>query len=583
MQIIYSKKWMISIFIILLFNSCSEDFLDRAPTAALDRAKTFGDIRLARQYQMGLYKQSLIGGFYTLSNNPTDNSKFALDFISDMDGHCMGAYFNTSCLGMLQGKLQTWSLESSSEIENMWTNCYKSIRAINIFIENYQNVPLKTEAEKKEMNSMVGEAYFLRAHTYFELVKRWGGVPSVYKVLSVSDEQRIPRASITASIDSIVADCNRGAALMDTQVSSTQWLGRVTKGAAMGLKARALLWGASPYWSSHGSGIKYEDAAKAALDVIDMNIYSLMPTYKDVFMVNFNSEVMYFHNDVVHNTWQFMNFVPIPIGGWCNGNMLATQEFVDCYEIKNLSGQYVPFDRSNTDHVTNMYNTDRRDPRFKASVLYNGAKWQGITCSYYVGGAFGNGYEANYYTGYNFVKWLDESVRVGGLPGRGGSKQTNWIFLRYADILLMYAEAQNQVGGPNSSADGSDKTALWAINQVRKRAGVSDLPSSISIQDFDVRLRNERSVELVIEDQRYFDLKRWGIGEVMGQAVHQAIATKKTDGTFTYDFSQTTGPVRYQYPVLDQFNLYPIPVAEITRNPTLIQNPGWQDILRSSD
>jgi len=427
---------------------------------------------------------------------------------------------------------------------------------------------------------MVGEAYFLRAHNYFELVKRWGGVPPVYKVLTVSDEQRIPRATITASIDSIVADCDRGAALMDTQVSDAQWLGRMTKGAAMGLKARALLWGASPYWSTHGSGMKYEDAAKAALDVINLNVYSLMPIYKDVFMVNYNPEVIYFHNDVVHGTWQFMNFVPIPIGGWCGGSMLATQEFIDCYEIKNSSGQYVPFDRNNPDHVANMYNADRRDPRFKASVLYNGAKWQGITCSYYVGGAFGNGYAGNYYTGYNFSKWLDESVRIGGLPGQGGSRQTNWIFLRYADILLMYAEAQNQVGGPNSSADGSTKTALWAINLVRERAGVSDLSSGISKEDFDVRLRNERSVELVIEDQRYFDLKRWGIGEVMMQPVHQAIATKLADGTFTYDFSQTTGPVRYQYPVPDQFDLYPIPVTEITKNPTLVQNPGWQDIMR---
>jgi hypothetical protein len=580
MQIIYSKKWILVLFSILLFNSCSEDFLDRAPTADLDQTKTFSDFRLVRQYQMGLYKKSLISGFNNMATDPTDDGVMRLDFISDMDGHCMGSASNGCCLPMLQGKLQSWSQESVSEIDNKWAYCYKAIRAINIFLENYQLVPLSTDAEKKEMNSMVGEAYFLRAHNYFELVKRFGGVPPVYKVLTVSDEQRIPRATITASIDSIVADCDRGASLMDTQVSSTQWLGRMTKGAAMGLKARALLWGASPYWSSHGSGMKYEDAAKAALDVINLNVYSLMPIYKDVFMVNYNPEVIYFKSHVSQATWQFMNLVPIPIGGWCGGSMLATQEFVDCYEIKNSSGQYVPFDRSNPDHMANMYNTDRRDPRFKASVLYNGAQWQGLTCSYYVGGSFGNGYVNNYYTGYNFSKWLDESVRVGGLVGQGGSKQLNWIFLRYADILLMYAEAQNQVNGPNSSADGSTKTALWAINLVRKRAGVSDLPSSISKEDFDVRLRNERSVELVIEDQRYFDLKRWGIGEVMMQPVHQAIATKKADGTFTYDFSQTTGPVRYQYPVKDQFNLYPIPVSEITRNPTLVQNPGWQDIMR---
>lgn len=579
MQAIYTKKWVLILFSILCFSSCSEEFLDRAPTADLNEAQTFADIRLARQYQIGLY-QSLRGGFCSFSDSTS--TQFSLELISDMDGHCMGSVFNNSCRDLLAGKLQANSSESSREVDNKWTNTYKYIRAINIFLENYQKVPLNSEADKKEMNSMVGEAYFLRAHNYFELVKRWGGVPPIYKVLTVTDDQKIPRASLTASIDSIVADCNRGAALMDTQASSTQWLGRLTKGAALGLKARALLWGASPYWAAHGSTIAYTDAAKAALDVINMNVYSLMSVYKDVFMVNYNPEVIYFFNDVVHSTWQFSNWVPFPLGGWSNGCMLATQEFVDCYEIKNASGQYIPFDRTINDHVANMYNTDRRDPRFKASVLYNGAKWQGLTCSYYTSGSFGPGYVNNFYSGYNFVKWLDESVRIGGLVGQGGSKQTNWIFLRYADILLMYAEAQNQVGGPNSSADGSAKTALWAINQVRGRAGLTDLPSGISKADFDVRLRNERAVELVLEDQRYFDLKRWGIGEVMAQDVHQVIGTKNADGSFSYDFSQTTGPVRYKYPVLDQFNLYPIPISEITRNPNLVQNPGWLDILRAA-
>ncbi len=579
MKTIYKIRWILILFSIIIINACSEDFLDRAPTADLDQEKTFSDIRLAREYQIGLYK-SLVGGFYNFSGDP---GQFSLEFISDIDGHCMGAYFNTSCIDILAGKLQNTSGSSAYEVEFKWANCYKNIRAINIFLENYMKVPLNTDADQKEMNSMVGEAYFLRAHNYFELVKRWGGVPPVYKVLTVSDEQRIPRASIKASIDSIVADCDRGAKLMDTQVSSSQWLGRITKGAAMGLKARALLWGASPYWSAHNSGMEYSDAAKAALDVIDLNVYSLMPKYKDVFMVNYNPEVIYFHNDVVRATWQFMNFVPIPLGGWCGGNMLATQEFVDCYEIKDGSGKYVPFDRNNPDHLANMYNTDRRDPRFKASVLYNGAKWQGLTCSYYVGGSFGNGYTNNFYTGYNFIKWLDEGVHIGGLVGQYGSRQTNWIFLRYADILLMYAEAQNQVGGPNSSAGGSGKTALWAINQVRERAGLTDLPNGISKEDFDERLRNERAVELVIEDQRYFDVKRWGIADVIGKDVHQAIATKNADGTFTYDFSQTAGPVRFKYSVPDQFVLYPIPVSDITKNPNLVQNPGWQDIMRTSN
>jgi len=590
MNTIKNIKWLIPLIFATIITSCSEDFLDRAPTSALNEQQVFNDIQLTRQYQLRLY-QTLRGGFQSFVNGDFTDS-WGYDLISNMDDHCMGSKNDNGTFEMISGGWMTRGENSNwgnaFEVARRWRFSYQSIRAINIFLENYKNTPLTTDADRLEMKTMVGEAYFLRAHHYFELVKRWGGVPLVYKVMQASDDQRLPRQNISVCIDSIVSDCNKGASLMDTVVSSSQWLGRATKGAAMGLKARTLLWGASQYWSTRGSGIPWSDAAKAALDVINLNVYHLMPNYRDVFLKTFNSEVIYCQNTAPKNMWDLYMWTPNFLGGLTYGNFQPTQEFVDCYEIKNnTTGQYVNFDRNNPDHVANMYNKNRRDPRFNQSMIYNGANWQGITCEYFTGGNLGYqtvGSLASYfYTGYCFTKYWDENVLVGTVNGvaRKGNPILNWIFLRYADILLMYAEAQNQAGGPNSSADGSGKTALWAINQVRQRAGISDLPSSISQADFDVKLRNERSVELCIEDQRFFDVRRWGIGEVLARDLHKVMCTKNLDGTFVYDLSQTVGPLRKHYDNPDQYILYPINIEEVQRNPNLTQNPGWQDIIRN--
>ncbi len=589
MNTIKNIKWLLPIIFATLITSCSEGFLDRAPTSALDQQKVFSDYQLTRKYQIDLY-QTIRSGFSEFANGDY-TSNWGYDLISNMDDHCMGSKNDNSTFEMITGGWMTrgengnWGC--AFEVARNWRCAYQAIRAINIFLENYKNTPLSTDEERLEMNNMVGEAYFLRAHHYFELVKRWGGVPLIYKVVLPSDDQRPIRQNINVCIDSIVSDCDKGAALMDVVVSSSQWLGRATKGAAMGLKARALLWGASPYWSSRGAEIPWSDAAEAALDVINLNAYSLLPIYRDVFLVPFNSEVIFCKNSEPRNMWDLYMWAPNFLGGLTYGNFQPTQEFVDCYEIKDTNtGLYVNFDRNNPDHVANMYNKDRRDPRFNQSLLYNGAKWQGITCEYYTGGNLGYqtvGSLATYiYTGYCFTKYWDENVLVGTVNGvpRKGNPQLNWVFLRYADILLMYAEAQNQAGGPNSSADGSGKTALWAINQVRQRAGISDLPTSISQADFDVKLRNERSVELCIEDQRFFDVRRWGIGDVLARDLHKVMCTKNLDGSFVYDFSQTVGPLRKKYDNPDQYILYPINIEEVQRNPNLTQNPGWQDIMR---
>lgn len=581
------------VWALLTVYGCTDGFLDRAPTSDLSEEETFSDLTLARQYQLSLY-QTLRGGLWEFNRNEFDEG-WGYDQISNMDDHVMGSKADNSTFDLITGGWQKWDENhgwgNSLAVACKWKYTYNAIRAINIFLENYHKVPLANADEQLEMRHMVGEAYFLRAHHYLELVQRWGRVPLVTKVFSPTDDARIPRSDFNECIKQIVSDCDEAASRLDTHVAA-EWLGRATKGAALGVKARALLWAASPYWAKHGSIYTWEQAAKAAYDVINLNVYSLYQgKYRDIFLEVFNSEVIYCKNTAPKMMWDLYLRAPSAAGGDTYGNWQATQEFVDCFEIKNpATGQYEPFDRNNPDHMANMYNKDRRDPRFSAMVLYNGSTWQGVTCDYYKGGRWG--YQENatgllkgsYYTGYNLVKYWDEQVlltTMNGVP-RQGNPHINWIYLRYADILLMYAEAQNHVGGPNSSAGDADKTALWALNEVRKRGGISELPGSISPEAFDERLRNERSVELVMEDQRFFDVRRWDIGEVLARDLHGVMATKNSDGTFTYDFTWPAGPERKKYDNHDQYILYPIHLEELKRNPNMDQNPGWADIYREN-
>lgn len=587
-------KILFGIMLLMSLGSCS-DFLDRAPTAELDVDQVFSDFELAKKYQLRLYA-TLRGGFFEFAEDDY-SVDWGYDLLSNMDDHSLHSKSDCSTQELIKGgwtgvrsEKTTWG--AGLAVARKWRFSYQAIRSINIFLENYSRVPLASMEQQKEMDILVGEAYFLRAHHYLELVKRWGGVPIMRDIIAPDKNYRPVREDVKTCLDYIVEDCMFAAEKLPVKVSSL-WEGRVTKGAALGLKARTLLYGASPYWVQKGSGITWKQAADAALEVINLKdengapVYELLSDYRDVFLKNFNKEIIYCENTSTKQFWGYYTIVPTLMGGFSNG-MMASQEFVDCYEIKDeVSGKYVPFDRNNPEHMANMYNKDRRDPRFDMTLFYNGSKWQGETLGFYEGGnVWPKEGDKNFYLGYCFKKYLNESVRgasMGGI-GAGGTFVFNWIFMRYADVLLMYAEAQNQVGGPNSiGGDGvGGLTALQALNLVRNRGGhgISEIASSISPDDFDEKVRNERAVELVIEDQRFFDVRRWNIADqVLSKPLH-GVKTIKVGDTFQYDFNHTDGPVRKKWDNCEQYFLYPINIEELQRNPNLEQNPGWIDIVR---
>lgn len=443
----------------------------------------------------------------------------------------------------------------------------------------------ETAADPTEVPVMIAEAKALRGFFYLQLVQRWGGVPIVDKVLDVSDDLRLPRNTMQECLDFIVNDFEEAAEVLglEPRGGMATWGGRITKGAALAFRARAILWGASQYWSANGVNYTWQQAADACQDVIALNKYSLHQDFRTTLFDPdaFGTEIIFWHNQGYYQGFNFVNLVHTVFGGTTSpGIQLPTYEFVKCYEILDeATGKYVPFDEKNSDHMENLINPDRRDPRFAASVLYNGATHQGKVCGLYTGGNLWS--SSIYYTGYQYKRWYSEDQITGG--GGSGTTLQNWAFIRYTDILLMYAEAQNQASGMNSSASGATMTALEAYNAVRLRSGLTALEESDFTSDytFDDRIRNERSVEFPCEDIRFFDIRRWDIGNVAWVTPHGSDATANSDGTYTYDYSREIGTKRTPFANTHQAVLYPFHHTELTRNPNLVQNPGWTDIYRN--
>jgi hypothetical protein len=241
------------------------------------------------------------------------------------------------------------------------------------------------------------------------------------------------------------------------------------------------------------------------------------------------------------------------------GHFNPTQNHVNLYEMSN--GLPITDPLSGYDPLSPYAN---RDPRFYANILYNDAPWQSRRMQMWNGGAdFLAGSAAYTVTGYYCKKMWPEVFKTPGTQ----TAIINFIFFRYGEILLNYAEAQNEAVGPDASVYN-------AINQIRKRAGMPDLPAGLTKDQMRDRIRNERAVELAFEDHRLYDIQRWKKGvEIIARPVYGMNVVKNTDGKFTY----TPGilPELNQRVFEDYMHLYPIPKTEIQKSKNMVQNPGW--------
>ena len=466
-------------------------------------------------------------------------------------------------------------------LDDQWKNLYSGIRTANVFIDGvkgltFPDIKYNSEypAQMQQFALYPYEARFLRALYYFELIKRYGNVPLVTKVLTPEEANHVVPAKFDSIVKFIVSECDSAALKLPktfSTFSTTKEVGRATKGAAWALKARTLLYAASPLHNPNGLATgdpKWIEAAKAAKVVIDSlkTQYSPLPSYTATFNSLTSKELIFGRNEGPSNSFEAAN-TAIGFTGGKTGTC-PSQNLVDAYEMKT-SGKGISETASGYDAL-NPY--AGRDPRFAATILYNGASWKSPQVLEVWNGGLNAPPKVNATkTGYYLKKYMIESVSLNPVLLTTG--QHYWSIFRYAEILLNYAEAMNEAYGPD--AVGIDPvlnlTARSQVNIVRARTGIvmPAFPAGMTQASFRDKLRNERRVEMAFEDQRFWDIRRWKIGSTTNKIYGVNIAK---DGAGVLSFTQKMVESR----VWDEkMNLYPVPQTEININSQLGQNPGW--------
>ena len=403
-------------------------------------------------------------------------------------------------------------------IESLWGNCYRGIGRTNTFLDNISRCTMDENLRQR----LIGEAKFLRAFYYFNLVDKFGGVPLITEAPDSEKHASLPRDSKEAVVEQILKDLTEAAINLPLSYSNTD-LGRATKGAALALKARVLLYNE-----------RWREAAETAKAVMDLGIYDLFNDYR-----------YFFSEDNKHNKEIIFNVEsaePDFTGNFNNEIVVLNRpaplkELVDKYQM--IDGQSI--DKSPLYDPDHPY--ENRDPRLLYSITVIGYPYNGRLII--PGNVVTTGYGVKKYTSYRDDIESPQITRTA----------FNIILIRYAEVLLTYAEAQNEYNGPDASV-------YDAINAIRGRTGVDmpKIPEGLSKEEMREAIRLERRIELTFEGIYYSDILRWKTAEIENNGfMHNANGISIVERKFD--------PKKHY--------LWPIPYNQIVQNPSLTQNPGW--------
>lgn len=536
----------------LLLQSCENSkFLETKPLNAITSESVFTDPALARASLLTIYggipKVFNRQGGIPLDMNTRDAAhSFPWGFVNNLRGN----NYNAANADII--------------IQNFWNDNYALIRQTNTFLAGVDASNFDIGIKR----TFQAEARFLRALFYFELYRFYRGVPLITKAQDLNDPEayRVKRNTDQETIDFIVKEFTDVTADLPLEWTGDN-RGRADKGAALGLKARALLYVAS---LKNDAGL-FTQAAAAAKSVIDLGRYALHPNYARMYFDKgaTNKEFIFYFNKTPSNAatygsatrgpmdWADWGLTNAPVSGGAWGGAMPSQNLVDEFELTDgklpvQSPLYNPQDPYKN-----------RDPRFYASFYYQGCTFKGVPLEFFVGG---KDYNVNGFTtsGYFIKKCVDENI-PDYYAFQAAAQSYLDPLLRYADVLLMYAEAQNETG--------KTEEARLYLNQVRARPGVNmpAVPASLSQAQMRDQIRHERHVELVFEESRFHDLRRWGIAPAESSGpVWGAKITKGANGALTYD--RQVLETRSFDP---KYTLFPIPQDEINKNSQLTQNLGY--------
>lgn len=471
-----------------------------------------------------------------------------------------------------------WS--AIATVDDSW-ELYNAIRCVSEFLESIQKVDFskyaydsKYERQMEQVATFPYQARVLRAFYLFELARRYGDIPVPMKMLTIEEANSIEKTPFDQVIDFIVAECDECAEKLPVTYIGMldDEYGRATKGFAMAVKSKALLYAASRLHNPEMDAEKWKKAAQAALDIINLGVYVLDSGEKvnttsspENVLVRMNSE---------SDSFELYNFPVRFTEGqrtWMSGTY-PTQNLVDAFQTINGYDVTLAADGWESDDpafdATRPY--DNRDPRFARTILANGMNFKGTQIETFIGGADYSATRSDLgsVTGYYLRKYVNEATSF--TPEAEAEYKHHWVIYRYAETLLTYAEAVNEYFRNPAATDADfPMSALDALNQVRANAQMPAVTAD-NYDSFVEALRREWRVEFAFEDHRFWDVRRWDIGAATQTQV-DGVNIVATDSGLEY-----TRKVVEKRTWADRMNLYPIPQSELFCNPNLNpQNTGW--------
>lgn len=467
--------------------------------------------------------------------------------------------------------------------DDSWS-LYKGIRAANSFIAEIAQVDFTRYEHQgsyknwmKQLKYFPYEARVLRAHYFFELARRYGDIAMPLKVLTGEEANSIGKTPFAEAINFIAGECDEAAAnLPDSYVNEPEAeIGRVTKGFAMAVKSKALLYAASKLHNPSMDTELWKKSARAALDIINTGFYSLAPQEsankldsKEVVLMRINSESTVFElfNFPLRFTYGNRSSTLIPFSNFPSQNLVDAFETANGYKVTLKNTGWACEDPA----FDPQFPYKNRDKRFYRAILANGMSFKENTVETFKGGADdGIVSQGGSPTGYFLRKYIQETTNFE--PGKTSAGKHHWTIYRYAETLLTYAESMvNAFNDVNYTDAAYPYSALWAVNEVRKNADMPPLPS-MGKEDFFERLYNEWRVEFAFEDHRFWDVRRWKIADTTQRKLYGVKIGKRADGML--DFYKNLYETRNWR---DCMYLYPIPQNELYKNTNLNpQNTGW--------
>lgn len=583
---------IIAIAGLAILSSCEKlevgnSFLEKAPGSDVTIDTIFNSIELAEHFLWNGYSTLPYG--LNLNWNSEKNDKLGMDILESLSD------LNYSYLAWGGAAQLYYSGQYNAAVENdnpktkygyIFEQSWIGIRKAWIFIENADKIP---DVPQTYINQLKAEARMIIALHYTDMFRHFGGLPWANKAFYPSDDFIIPRMTARSTLDSIVNLIDIAIPQLPWAVEDLEnWDGRFTQAGAMGLKARILLFGASPlfnddapyldgtastelmtWYGAYDASI-WTDAANAAKELIDKidaeGEYQLVNTgnprqdFQDGYYKRGNGEVLIdtrVRYEAPSGLWDGSYYFFQSANNY--GTACPTQEYVDMFGMADGT----PIDVSATYDPAEPFVA--RDPRLYETILVNGDAYQGRTAELWVGGrerkTLAN---KGHKSGYGLRKFL---LDVDG--STSFSSVIHWPYLRLGEIYLSYAEALNEMN------NGPTTEAYKYLNLTRERVGLSAISGGLSKEEFRAEVLKERACEFGFEEVRWFDLIRWKQDDIFQLALHGTNTYSNGDGTYSYELFEL--PARYWKDNWSpKWYLSAFPPDEVYKGTGLVQNPGWE-------